>query len=65
MIKEGNIFSGNGDNAVAGYLLNATAPGTYTVTIQGTADSTLTTEHLMLNGTALGSVALPGLVRGA
>ena len=59
VISEGDVFSGTGNAAVASYLLNAPAAGTYTVTIQGTTDSTVTTQHLMLDGTTLGSVAVP------
>jgi hypothetical protein len=59
VINEGNVFSQSYTSAVASYLVNAPAAGTYTVTIQGTADSSATTEHLMLDGEILGSVALP------
>jgi hypothetical protein len=59
VINEGDIFSQPNDSAVATYLLNASSAGTYTVTIQGTADSSATKEHLLLDGTNLGSVAIP------
>jgi hypothetical protein len=58
-IDEGNIFSQSLTFPVATYLLHATAPGIYSVTIQGTADSSATKEHLMLDGASLGSVAIP------
>ncbi len=59
IISEGDIFTGAVADSVASYVLNAPAAGTYTVTIQGTADSVLTTEHLILNGTIIGATALP------
>ena len=63
IINEGNIFSQSDISPVATYLFNATSAGTFTITIQGTADSSATKEHLVLNGNTLGSIAAAALVQ--